>query len=35
MVVTNVVLDVRIAVVFLDHFIGLGKASLKLNLLLW
>jgi hypothetical protein len=35
MVVIDVVLGVGIAVVFLNHFVGLGKASLELSFLLW
>ena len=34
MVVTDVVLDVGIAVVFVNHLVSLGKSGLELNLLL-
>ena len=34
MVVTNVVLDVGIAVVFVNHLVSLGKTGLELILLL-
>ena len=34
MIVSNVVLDVGVAVVFVNHFISLGKTSLQLILLL-
>ena len=34
MVVVDVVLDVGIAVVFVNHLVSLGKPGLELNLLL-